>query len=226
MRKYTWQRLCFFTLILAFPSCDGNNILAFGLPLQQSSSILRIQLHSPPTLSPVNNKRCLHDALIVHQYFWKRQQSQLAWKLNRCNLISNSSKEVSQQNTFTTLSTRYHPRSSSTRMVHSTNLNKGEGRYESLFSDKTVLIPRAAAAIGFWGHGGLFLASILLVKTVYATWFNKLENADQMAPAGILSRCPWPFVIFHDPKQFLKDSPTWVVFTWLVLWRLVRMLRR
>lgn len=26
------------------------------------------------------------------------------------------------------------------------------------------------------------------------------------------SRCPWPFVVFHDPKTFLKDWQTWILF--------------
>jgi hypothetical protein len=69
-------------------------------------------------------------------------------------------------------------------------------------------------AMGFVGKSGLLLLSIFLVKLVYAVFFPSDEQVDPM------SRCPWPFIVFHDPKQFLKDSPTWMIVTYVVLLRL------
>ncbi len=69
-------------------------------------------------------------------------------------------------------------------------------------------------AMGFVGKSGLLLLSIFLVKLVYAVFFPSDEKVDPM------SRCPWPFIVFHDPKQFLKDSPTWMIVTYVVLLRL------
>jgi len=40
---------------------------------------------------------------------------------------------------------------------------------------------------------------------------------------GMMDRCPWPFIISHDPVQFMKDPPTWIVLTWLALWRMVKL---
>jgi hypothetical protein len=76
------------------------------------------------------------------------------------------------------------------------------------------------AAIGFFGHSGLFLVSCILVKLLYSA----VSSSDTPKPqqAGIMNRCPWPFIIFHDPKQFLKDSPTWVVVVWVSLWRIIK----
>jgi hypothetical protein len=68
--------------------------------------------------------------------------------------------------------------------------------------------------MGFVGKSGLLLLSIFLVKLVYAVFFPSDEKVDPM------SRCPWPFIVFHDPKQFLKDSPTWMIVTYVVLLRL------
>ena len=73
-------------------------------------------------------------------------------------------------------------------------------------------------SIGFLGHSGLLLLSALLVKLVQSVAFPSNE-AQQ---AGILSRCPWPFIVFHDPMQFLKDSPTWIIVTWVALWRILK----
>lgn len=78
-----------------------------------------------------------------------------------------------------------------------------------------------AASIGFWGNTGLFLVSTMLVKLVYAIGSNSTRAGEQQS-AGILNRCPWPFVVFHDPRQFLKDSPTWVMVLWAALWRISR----
>lgn len=76
----------------------------------------------------------------------------------------------------------------------------------------------AASTLGFWGHSGLAMVSIVVVKAVYAYFFA--PNSSAPIQAGILNRCPWPFIFFHDVKQGFKDSPTWIVLTWLALWRL------
>jgi hypothetical protein len=76
-------------------------------------------------------------------------------------------------------------------------------------------------SIGFLGHSGLLLVSTMIVKTIYKVVFAK-KNGEEPEPAGILSRCPWPFIFFHDPKQGLNDSSTWVVITWIVLWRIAK----
>jgi hypothetical protein len=76
-----------------------------------------------------------------------------------------------------------------------------------------------AVSIGFLGHTGLFLASTVLVKTIYQFFFvKKAETDEEPQPAGIMNRCPWPFIFFHAPIQGVKDSSTWVVVTWIVLW--------
>ena len=75
-----------------------------------------------------------------------------------------------------------------------------------------------ASTLGFWGHSGLALVSIVVVKAVYAYFFA--PDKTEPRQAGILNRCPWPFIFFHDVKQGFKDSPTWIVLTWLALWRL------
>jgi heme oxygenase (biliverdin-producing, ferredoxin) len=33
-----------------------------------------------------------------------------------------------------------------------------------------------------------------------------------------VARCPWPFIIFHDPKQALYDWQTWMVFGLVLCW--------
>ena len=35
---------------------------------------------------------------------------------------------------------------------------------------------------------------------------------------GPHARCPWPFVLFHDPKQFMYDWQTWMTFGLLLCW--------
>ena len=81
-------------------------------------------------------------------------------------------------------------------------------------------IGSAASTLGFWGHSGLFLLSVVVVQAVYAYFFAR-DNSEPKQ-AGILNRCPWPFIFFHDVKQGFKDSPTWIVLTWLMLWRLTK----
>lgn len=103
-----------------------------------------------------------------------------------------------------------------------TSLFGSAPRQLELTSSKPVLskVANPSLAIGFFGHSGLLLLSILLVRFVYKIFFPAPEGEQ---PAGILNRCPWPFVIFHDPKQFFKDSPTWMCVTWVVLWRMTKL---
>ena len=78
-----------------------------------------------------------------------------------------------------------------------------------------------AASIGLLGHTGLLLTSVILVKTIYQLFIvKKAETDEEPQPAGIMNRCPWPFIFFHAPMQGLKDSSTWVAVTWIALCRI------
>jgi len=81
--------------------------------------------------------------------------------------------------------------------------------------DKMVS-PMTKVSIGFLGHAGLMVLSTVVVSLVKRLFVSAPAEPQQ---AGILNRCPWPFIFFHDPKQGLKDAPTWVVVLYLVLWR-------
>ena len=55
------------------------------------------------------------------------------------------------------------------------------------------------------------------------------EKAPAPAPVktgGILDRCPWPFIFFHDFKQGLRDKPTWITFTYIILWRCFKYIQK
>lgn len=88
-------------------------------------------------------------------------------------------------------------------------------------------IPRravfAATSLGLLGHSGLLMLSVLCVTLAQRLWFPPDPNVPK--PAGILNRCPWPFIFFHDIRQGFKDPPTWMVVTYLVLWRLVKVVQ-
>jgi hypothetical protein len=101
-------------------------------------------------------------------------------------------------------------------------------------------------------HTSIVLCAVLMVKIVYAIlawWWSWSSNqatprrneedekvgggttttpsssaAEQQQEhyTGILNRCPWPFIFFHDVKQGLQDSPTWMVVTYIVLKRIYR----
>ena len=71
-------------------------------------------------------------------------------------------------------------------------------------------------SIGFLGHFGLFVLSTVMVSLGKRLF---VPPSDEPQQAGILNRCPWPFIFFHDPKQGLKDAPTWVVVLYLILVR-------
>jgi hypothetical protein len=85
--------------------------------------------------------------------------------------------------------------------------------------------------LGFWGHSGLLLASTILVTFVKLLWKTyqsmgkeyEKEGEEAEAGAGVMDRCPWPFIFTHDPIQGLKDPPTWILVTWIALWRVIKM---
>jgi hypothetical protein len=78
--------------------------------------------------------------------------------------------------------------------------------------------------IGFFGHAGLFIFASAIVNTVQEKIFSsKDENS---SGGGVLDRCPWPFIFFHDPVQGLKDSLTWATTLYLVLWRFLKLYQK
>lgn len=77
----------------------------------------------------------------------------------------------------------------------------------------------SSLAVGFFGKSGLLLLSVFLVKLVYSVFFNDADAQSAAEP-----RCPWPFIISHDPKQFMKDSPTWMIITYVILLRITKLL--
>ena len=95
-----------------------------------------------------------------------------------------------------------------------------QGLTANQFNNDSMIVKYASAtpAIGFFGHSGIFLLSTILVKTAMKYVKTKTDD-DNSPPKGIMDRCPWPFIFFHDPRQALKDSPTWVVVLWIILWR-------
>ena len=82
--------------------------------------------------------------------------------------------------------------------------------------------------IGLMGHSGLLLASTVLVMVAKAFWKtiqqsrNEDNGPEEVTPVGSMDRCPWPFIFSHDPVQGMKDPPTWILVTWLVLWRVIK----
>ena len=88
----------------------------------------------------------------------------------------------------------------------------------------------SATTLGFVGHAGLFLVSTLIINIIKALFFTKPPTEEEEllastgdAPqkqSGMMDRCPWPFIFFHDPKQGMKDSPTWVMVCWYCLYRI------
>ena len=99
-------------------------------------------------------------------------------------------------------------------------------------SANTKVIPllSSATTLGFVGHTGLLLVSTLIINIIKALFFTKppTEEEELLASSGdapqkqsgIMDRCPWPFIFFHDPKQGMKDLPTWVMVCWYCLYRI------
>ncbi|CAB9526067.1 expressed unknown protein [Seminavis robusta] len=114
-------------------------------------------------------------------------------------------------------------------------LRKGEDpkreKSSSLFrTDKSATM--LMGSIGFLGHSGLLLAStvlVLLIKQLLATIQQARKGEDYATDesnGGMMDRCPWPFIFSHDPIQGLKDPPTWIVVTWIALWRITKIASR
>eukprot|EP00980_Cylindrotheca_fusiformis_P013679 scaffold3515_cov126-Cylindrotheca_fusiformis.AAC.28 len=87
------------------------------------------------------------------------------------------------------------------------------GRRNTLRNDstyKTVLSPAYAVALPKAAliHVTLAAMAVTIVRIGRRLLFSPKE--DQVQAGGVLDRCPWPFIFFHDPKQGLKDPPTWV----------------
>ena len=88
----------------------------------------------------------------------------------------------------------------------------------------------SATTLGYVGHAGLLLVSTLIINIIKAVFFTKPPTEEEellastgdapLKQSGMMDRCPWPFIFFHDPKQGLKDSPTWVMICWYCLYRL------
>ena len=97
-------------------------------------------------------------------------------------------------------------------------------------SDEPRSLLSSATSLGFVGHSVLVLLSTLIANIIKAAFFTKppteeeelLASTGDTPPkqSGMMDRCPWPFIFFHDPKTGLKDSPTWVLFFWAVLYRI------
>lgn len=83
-----------------------------------------------------------------------------------------------------------------------------------------AVTPLRYYSIGFFGHSSLLLLSTLLVMIAKQVFFSTGDSSEEQA--GIMDRCPWPFIFFHDPKQGMKDSGTWVLITWFALWRILK----
>jgi hypothetical protein len=85
-------------------------------------------------------------------------------------------------------------------------------RSRNLLKSTSFLVP----PIGSLGHAALFLLATSIVRIGKKALSS---SGDEVPAGGMLDRCPWPFIFFHDPKQGLKDSSTWVTLLYLVLWR-------
>jgi len=102
--------------------------------------------------------------------------------------------------------------------------------YGAKKSDAPRPLLSSATSLGFVGHSVLVLLSTLIVNIIKAAFFTKppteeeelLASTGDAPPkqSGMMDRCPWPFIFFHDPKTGLKDSPTWVLFFWALLYRI------
>lgn len=88
----------------------------------------------------------------------------------------------------------------------------------------TKTLPPLHSKIGFMGHSKLLLASTLFVVLAKVFWktLQQSRGIELQEEEGMMDRCPWPFIFTHDPIQGLKDSPTWIMVTWLAMWRLLK----
>lgn len=107
---------------------------------------------------------------------------------------------------------------------------KSTGTRSALFLQSTTSI---GLGLHVRRHSGLLLASTLLVFVAKAFWktvqqargIEDIESGDEPEVIkGVMSmdRCPWPFIFSHDIAQGFKDPQTWILFTWIVLWRITK----
>lgn len=94
----------------------------------------------------------------------------------------------------------------------------------SIFKEGRILYSK----LGFVGHSKLLLASMLIVFLAKVFWktiqqSRGVAEAGDDTTAGVMDRCPWPFIFTHDPIQGLKDPPTWILITWLALWKISKL---
>lgn len=82
----------------------------------------------------------------------------------------------------------------------------------------TALAAASAPPIGLFRHVGILFTATFVVKGLK----RGLSSKDEKSPVGVMQRCPWPFIFFHDPKQGLKDTPTWITLLYVVMWRCVK----
>ena len=86
------------------------------------------------------------------------------------------------------------------------------------YRQPTALAASSVPPIGLVGHVGIMSIATLVVKRLYRSFFLKEDEPS----VGVMERCPWPFVFFHDPKQGLKDTPTWITLLYIIIWRCVK----
>ena len=82
----------------------------------------------------------------------------------------------------------------------------------------TALEASTVPPIGLVRHIGMLSVAALVVKGLKRILF---ANDDQ-PKVGIMERCPWPFIFFHDPKQGFKDPSTWTTLLYIAIWRFVK----
>lgn len=84
---------------------------------------------------------------------------------------------------------------------------------------KTAIFFPVTPQIGIFGHACLFILATMIVNISKNIFFFSKDQTTSSEAVGILDRCPWPFIFFHDPRQGFKDKPTWIMFTYIALWR-------
>ena len=172
--------------------------------------------------------------LLLSLLLWKQQlQGTWAWMMPRTLTTTTTTSSHQARTTLSSplsliLSTRNNK--SARLKLFPTQTNVPTRTTTTTSRTKLAAAPTSVASLGFWGNAGLVMLSIALVKAVYAlvavaakkNHADDEDEANNPPPAGILNRCPWPFIFFHDVKQGFKDSPTWMVVAFVVLRMLVK----
>lgn len=73
--------------------------------------------------------------------------------------------------------------------------------------------------IGLVRHVGILSLASLVTKGLKRKF---LSNDAEQPQVGVMDRCPWPFIFFHDPKQGFKDPPTWTALLYITIWRCIK----